>query len=66
MGLAHQQLGEQSGKNRRTRFRRYGALAAELQLLFSVLTWASGAENDDCPLYPSDAADEKRGLNYRC
>ena len=47
VGLAHQQLGEQSGKNRRTRFRRYGALAAELQLLFSVLTWASGAENEE-------------------
>ncbi|PHR65414.1 M48 family metallopeptidase [Alcanivorax sp.] len=47
VGLAHQQLGEQSGKNRRTRFRRYGALAAELQLLFSVLTWASGAEDGE-------------------
>ena len=47
VGLAHQQLGEQSGKNRRTRFRRYGALAAEIQLLFSVLTWASGAENEE-------------------
>lgn len=46
-GLARQQLGEQSGKNRRTRFRRYGALAAELQLLFSVLTWASGAEDEE-------------------
>ena len=47
VGLAHQQLGDHSGKNRRTRFRRYGALAAELQLLFSVLTWASGAENEE-------------------
>ena len=47
VGLAHQQLGDQSGKNRRTRFRRYGALAAELQLLFSVLTWASGAEDEE-------------------
>jgi len=47
VGLAHQQLGDHSGKNRRTRFRRYGALAAELQLLFSVLTWASGAEDGE-------------------
>ncbi|OJH07098.1 MAG: protease [Alcanivorax borkumensis] len=47
VGLARQQLGDQSGKNRRTRFRRYGALAAELQLLFSVLTWASGADEKD-------------------
>lgn len=47
VGLAQQQLGDHSGKNRRTRFRRYGALAAELQLLFSVLTWASGAEDGE-------------------
>ncbi len=47
VGLAHQQLGDQSGRNRRTRFRRYGALAAELQLLFSVLTWSSGAEDEE-------------------
>lgn len=47
VGLARQQLGDHSGKNRRTRFRRYGALAAELQLLFSVLTWASGAEDGE-------------------
>lgn len=47
VGLAQQQLGDHSSKNRRTRFRRYGALAAELQLLFSVLIWASGAEAEE-------------------
>ena len=46
LGLARQQLGERAGRNRHTRFHRYGAVAAELQLLFSLLVWASGATQD--------------------
>ena len=44
-GLAHQQLGDRAQRNRHTRFHRYGTVAGELQVLFSVLTWGSGARD---------------------
>ncbi len=43
MALARQQLDDKAGRNRHTRFHRLGAVAQELQQLFSVLVWASGA-----------------------
>ncbi|MDX1804301.1 MAG: M48 family metallopeptidase [Alcanivorax sp.] len=44
--LARQQLGAQAGRNQHSRFHRYGAVAQDLQVWFSVLTWASGARDD--------------------
>ena len=43
LALARQQLDDQAGRNRHTRFHRFGAVAQELQQLFSVLVWAGGA-----------------------
>lgn len=43
LALARQQLDEKAGRNRHTRFHRLGAVAQELQQLFSVLVWAGGA-----------------------
>lgn len=45
MALARQQLDDNAGRNRHTRFHRLGAVAQELQQLFSVLVWASGARD---------------------
>jgi len=44
LALARQQLDENAGRNRHTRFHRFGAVAQELQQLFSVLVWAGGAK----------------------
>lgn len=46
MALARQQLDEQAGRNRHTRFHRLGAVAQDLQQLFSVLVWAGGAKGE--------------------
>ncbi|EKF75726.1 protease [Alcanivorax hongdengensis A-11-3] len=43
--LAEQQLGARSQRNTRTRFHRYPAVAGDLQVWFSLLTWASGARD---------------------
>ncbi|MZR63735.1 M48 family metallopeptidase [Alcanivorax sp. DP30] len=43
LALARQQLDDNAGRNRHTRFHRLGAVAQELQQLFSVLVWAGGA-----------------------
>lgn len=47
VALARQQLDEQARRNRHTRFHRFNAVAGELQLAFSVMTWASGARDDE-------------------
>lgn len=47
--LARERLQERAGDNRPTRFYRYGAVAADLQLLLSLLTWASGARDGAAP-----------------
>jgi Zn-dependent protease with chaperone function len=46
LALARQQLDTRAGRNRHTRFHRLGAVAQELQQLFSVLVWAGGASDD--------------------
>ena len=46
VALARQQLDDRARRNRHTRFNRYRAVAGELQLAFSVMTWASGARDE--------------------
>ena len=46
VALARQQLDDHARRNRHTRFNRYRAVAGELQLAFSVMTWASGARDE--------------------
>ncbi|WP_297770536.1 M48 family metallopeptidase [uncultured Alcanivorax sp.] len=46
VALARQQLDDHARRNRHTRFHRYRAVAGELQLAFSVMTWASGARDE--------------------
>jgi len=46
VALARQQLDDQARRNRHTRFHRFRAVAGELQLVFSVMTWASGARDE--------------------
>lgn len=45
VALARQQLDDHARRNRHTRFHRYRAVTGELQLVFSVMTWASGARD---------------------
>lgn len=46
VALARQQLDDHARRNRHTRFNRYRSVAGELQLAFSVMTWASGARDE--------------------
>ncbi|WP_414430185.1 M48 family metallopeptidase [Alcanivorax sp. IL3] len=46
VALARQQLDDHARRNRHTRFHRYRAVTGELQLAFSVMTWASGARDE--------------------
>ena len=46
VALARQQLDDRARRNRHTRFNRYRSVAGELQLAFSVMTWASGARDE--------------------
>lgn len=46
VALARQQLDDHARRNRHTRFHRFRAVAGELQLVFSVMTWASGARDE--------------------
>ncbi len=46
VALARQQLDDHARLNRHTRFNRYRSVAGELQLAFSVMTWASGARDE--------------------
>lgn len=46
LALARQQLDDRARRNRHTRFHRYNAVTGELQLVFSVMTWASGARDE--------------------
>jgi len=46
VALARQQLDDHARRNRHTRFHRFRAVTGELQLVFSVMTWASGAREE--------------------